>query len=143
MADRFYNEAWVNAVIKAANVRHGTQNVLRAICAVRDYSSGRATFTKGQVYEMTGLHRETIMVALSALREKGVIVPLRNFAGGRGRATTYQIVNIGPPVAAVEGPAEFDQAEFSRIHRQDGFEAAMIAKRAHDQAERARIEGVG
>ena len=72
MSDRFYNEAWVRAVVDAANVRHGTQQVLREICVWRDFSTGTATFTKQNLQDGTGLTRDTVRKAINALREKGV-----------------------------------------------------------------------
>jgi len=55
-----------------------------------DFGKPETTVSKAQLMETVVCSRRTVQVALKFLRDEGVIVPIANFAGGKGNATRYE-----------------------------------------------------
>lgn len=79
----------------ASGVRLGAWLVLAALCDRSSYKKPEVTITKAQISKITGLERKAVQRGLAKLRSKGVIEPIKGFAGGAGVATTYRLVVIG------------------------------------------------
>lgn len=91
----YSHAAHMDAAIKASKARNGARVVLLEAIRRADFGKPETTFTKDQIVTTTGLCLRTVRMALCDLRAEGVLVPVRNYEGGRGKAVTYRIVNLG------------------------------------------------
>lgn len=85
----------VHFVMKSSKARCGARSVLGVLCLRSEFDRPEVKITKDQLAEFTGLERKAVQKALRDLREEGVIVPIRNFEGGRGNAVTYRLEVVG------------------------------------------------
>lgn len=126
-------------VIRASRARCGARSVLLALIARAEYQKPEVTITKAQIARLTGLERKAVQKALVFLRSEKTIVPIAHFEGGRGNAVTYRLEIVGqgaetPDSNAGAGPKRvLDPAEFGRIMKADGIDAAMAAKKAYEE----------
>lgn len=127
----------IHAVLQQSGVRLSKRLVLAELCRCAEFDRPEVTITKEQLCSMTGLCVRSVRMALQELRQRGIIVPVRHFEGGRGRAVTYRLVAIGQggddDATRSEGRATVDPVTFSRWVDLHGYATARQMKREQEK----------
>ena len=113
------DQAFWDLMLKASPLVGAPHTVLMGMRHLRDFKAPFVTATKPQLAQITNLNEKTIQAALQKLKAVGMIDPIYNALGGRGKAVKYRIKN-----------------PYERTYR---VEQAMIAK-AKQEAEKERAE---
>lgn len=128
MADKatYSHAAHMDAAIKSSKARNRARVVLLEAIRRASFGKPETTFTKEQIIETTGLCLRTVRMALCDLRGEGVLVPVRNFEGGRGKAVTYRIEIVGAASGSETKakPEKLPIAVFSRWVTMHGYDKA-------------------
>ncbi|PIE10518.1 MAG: hypothetical protein CSA72_08405 [Rhodobacterales bacterium] len=90
----------INRVLSASGSRLSARIVLQCLCHNAEFDRPEVTISRPQIAEQTLLCRNSILDALKILKEEGSITPIRNLAGGRGKAVTYRLQPAGQGATA-------------------------------------------
>jgi hypothetical protein len=144
MKNGYSHAAHVDAVIKSSRAKNGARAVLLEACRRATFGKPITTFTKNQIGETTGLCPRTVRMSLCDLRAEGVLVPVANFEGGRGKAVTYRLV-IVRAMGAVEGVEPMESPEVAKVPpavfldwvKRDGYGPARERQKRVERGEEA------
>ncbi len=79
------------AAMAASKATHAASRVLQIMWRAADFDKTIVTITKQQIMQKAPCSLDTVKRALKSLREEGSIVPQRNWQGGSGVPTTWQL----------------------------------------------------
>ena len=102
----YQRQRFLNRVLASSDSRYSTRLVLSALCWSSDFKRPVVTITKNQMVASEGISRRTAQRALKALKAEGTIKTIWNEKGGRGRATSYELMIKSGFVADPEGIGE-------------------------------------
>lgn len=103
-SSNYSHQRHTNRVIKSSKGRIAARMVLQCMCRRSEFDRPEVTITKNQISADTGLERKAIQRALRTLKAEGTIDAIANAEGGRGNATTYELIDIAPKETASTGP---------------------------------------
>jgi len=93
--DVYRHRTHINAVLRGSCAGYAGWAVLEALCRLAEFDRPEVTVTKKQLQSEAKRGITQTKAGLKFLREEGTIVPIRNFQGGRGNATTYRLCVAG------------------------------------------------
>lgn len=84
-----------NTALMATTVKATHRLIFEAMWNMGDFDSTQVVVTKQQLMAKANCSLDTVRRALRALREEGSIKPLKNWQGGAGVPTTWQLLVPG------------------------------------------------
>ena len=90
-APLYRRQTHLNSVLRASAARYTGWAILEALCRLSEFERPEVTITKDQLEREARRTLKCIKRGLQELRDEGTIVPVKNFAGGRGNAVTYRL----------------------------------------------------
>lgn len=104
-----------NAAMLATKLtQSGYVRVLQVMWRAADFDKPRVTITKQQIMAKAPCSLSTVKRALKALRDEGSVIPLKNWEGGSGIATTWRLCIAGHASTPADEHIELMEAKRKR-----------------------------